>query len=61
MRQESGSNEMMVFACEVVNGVRLVAEMIYDKATNGVNVRLTGPNDTYLAYFHHALSIVVNL
>lgn len=39
----------------------MVTEIIYDKATNGVNMRLTGPSDFYVSYFHHALSIIVNL
>lgn len=61
MRHENGTNEMMVYACALLNGVRLVAEIIYDKTSNGVNLRLTGPTDIYTAYFHHALSMIVNL
>lgn len=61
MRHENGSNEMMVFSCELANGVNLISEIIYDKATNAVNMRLTGPSDTYISYFHHALSIIANL
>lgn len=61
VRHENGSNEMMVYACVLLNGVRLVTEIIFDKSSNGVNLRLTGPNDIYTSYFHHALSMIVNL
>lgn len=61
VRQESGTNEMMIFACQLVNGVKLVVEIIFDKLTNGVTMRLTGPNATYNAYFNHALSMIANL
>ena len=60
-RQDSGNHEKMAFACELTNGLKMVSEVIYDKATNGVNMRLTGPSDAYVSYFHHALSIIVNL
>lgn len=61
VRHENGTNEMMVYACLLLNGVRLVTEIIYDKTSNGVNLRLTGPNEIYTSYFHHALSMIVNL
>jgi hypothetical protein len=51
----------MVFSCELVNGVNLISEVIFDKSTNAVNMQLTGPNDVYISYFHHALSIIANL
>lgn len=35
---------MMVNACVLLNGVKLVAEIIFDKTSNGVNLRLTGPS-----------------
>lgn len=60
-RQDSGNHEKMAYFCELTNGLKLVTEVIYDKATDGVNMRLTGPNDAYVSYFHHALSIIVNL
>ncbi len=52
---------MMVYACVLLNGTRLVAEIIFDKSSSGVNLRLTGPTDIYTSYFHHALSMIVNL
>jgi hypothetical protein len=52
---------MMANVCVLTSGVKLVAEIIFDKANNGVSMRLTGPNDTYISYFHHALSMIVNL
>ena len=61
VRHENGPNEMMVYACVLLNGAKLVAEIIYDKTSNGVNLRLTGPTDIYTSYFHHALSMIVNL
>lgn len=61
VRHENGSNEMMVNACVLLNGVKLVAEIIFDKTSNGVNLRLTGPSDVYTSYFHHALSMIANL
>ena len=61
VRHENGPNELMVFSCELVNGVNLISEVIFDKTTNAVNMQLTGQNETYLAYFHHALSIIANL
>lgn len=61
VRHENGSNEMLVYVCLLSNGTRLVSEIIFDKTTNGVNMRLTGPSETYLSYFHHALSLIVNL
>ena len=44
VRHENGTNEMMVNACVLLNGVKLVAEIIFDKTSNGVNLRLTGPS-----------------
>lgn len=44
-----------------MNGIRLIVEIIFDKATNAVNIQMTGPNETILAYFNHALNIIVNL
>lgn len=61
MRHENGTNEMMVYACVICNGIRMVAEIIYDKTSSGVNLRLTAPTDTYASYFYHALSMIVNL
>ena len=51
----------MAYACELTNGLKMVTEIIFDKSTSAVNMRLTGPNDAYLSYFHHALSIIANL
>jgi hypothetical protein len=61
VRHENGTNEMMVYACVLLNGVKLVGEIIFDKTGNSVNLRLTGPTDIYTSYFHHALSMIVNL
>ena len=61
VRQENGPNEMMVYACKLVNGVKLVTEVIFEKATNSVNMRTSGPSATYLQFFQHALSMIVNL
>jgi hypothetical protein len=58
--QETG-HEKMAYACELVNGLKMVTEIIFDKATSAVNMRLTGPTDAYVSYFHHALSIIANL
>lgn len=52
---------MMVYACVLLNGTRMVAEIIYDKTSNGVNLRLTAPTEIYASYFYHALSMIVNL
>jgi len=51
----------MVYSCVLLNGAKLVAEIIFDKTSSGVNLRLTGPTDIYTSYFHHALSMIVNL
>lgn len=51
----------MAYACELANGLKMVTEIIFDKSTSAVNMRLTGPNDFYVSYFHHALSIIANL
>ena len=51
----------MAYACELINGLKMVTEIIFDKSTSAVNMRLTGPTEAYLSYFHHALSIIVNL
>ena len=60
-RQDSGSHEKMAYGCKLVNGCKMVTEVIFDKSSSGVNMRLTGPNDSYVASFHHALSIIVKL
>lgn len=61
VRHENGTNEMMVYACVLLNGVKLVTEIIFDKTSNSVNLRLTGPTDIYANYFQHALSMIANL
>jgi hypothetical protein len=61
VRHENGGNEMMVYACQLLSGVHLVTEIIFEKSSNNVNMRLTGPSETYLSYFHHALTMIVNL
>ena len=60
-QDQEGGHEKMAYACELVNGLKMVTEVIFDKSTSAVNMRLTGPSDAYLQYFHHALSIIVNL
>lgn len=52
---------MMVYACCLVNGVRLVTEIIFERSSNNVNMRLTAPSQFYLEIFHHALSMIVNI
>jgi hypothetical protein len=44
-----------------MNGMRLVVDIIFDKTSNSVNIQMTGPNETVLAYFNHALNMIVNL
>ena len=60
-QDQEGGHEKMAYACELVNGVKMVTEVIFDKSTSAVNMRLTGPSDSYLLYFHHALSIIMTL
>lgn len=61
LRKSNGDNEMMVYSCQIVTGEKLVAEIIFNKPTNAVSVRLTGPSAPFVQYFHHALSMIVNL
>jgi hypothetical protein len=51
----------MVYSCLLTNGVRLIAEISFDKTTNEVCIRLTGPTQTYISCFNHALLMIVNL
>ena len=44
-----------------MNGIKFVVDIIFDKTTNGVNVQMTGPNETTLAYFNHALTMILML
>ena len=60
-QDQEGGQEKMAYACELVFGQKMVTEIIFDKSTSAVNMRLTGPTEPYLSYFHHALSIIVNL
>ena len=60
-QDQEGGHEKMAYGCELVNGLKMITEIIFDKSTNAVNMRLTGPTDAYVSYFHHALSIIANL
>jgi len=60
-RKENGPNELMSYGCILMNGIRLIVEIIFDKSSNAVNIQMTGPNETILAYFNHALNMIVNL
>ena len=51
----------MVYACLLANTVKLIAEISFDRTTNEVCIRLSGPNQTYLSCFNHALLMIVNL
>lgn len=44
-----------------MNGIRLIVEVIFDKTSNSVNIQMTGPSEILLAYFNHALNMIVNL
>lgn len=45
----------------LMNGIRMVVEVIFEKGSNAVNIQLTGPSEALIAYFNHALNMVVNL
>ena len=60
-RKENGANELMSYGCMLMNGMRLVVEVIFEKSTNAVNIQLTGPSEALIAYFNHALNMIVNL
>ncbi len=60
-RKENGANELMSYGCMLMNGIRMVVEIIFEKSSNGVNIQMTGPNETLIAYFNHALNMIVNL
>lgn len=51
----------MSYACLLMNGMKLVVDVIFDKTSNSANVQMTGPNETVLAYFNHALTMIINL
>ena len=34
----------MSYGCILMNGIRLIVEIIFDKSTNAVNIQMTGPN-----------------
>jgi predicted RNA-binding protein Jag len=60
-RKENGNNELMSYGCQLVNGMKLIVDVIFDKSSNSVNIQMTGPNETVLAYFNHSLAMVANL
>ena len=44
-RRENGSNHLMSFGCELIEGLKLVVDVIFDTENNTVNIQMTGPND----------------
>ena len=51
----------MSYGCLLLNDMRLIVDNIFDKTSNAVNIQMTGPNETVLAYFNHALNMIANL
>ncbi len=51
----------MSYGCLLLNNMRLIVDIIFDKTSNAVNIQMTGPNETVLAYFNHALNMIANL
>ena len=51
----------MSFGCELVNGTKLLVDVIFDKSSNATNVQVRGPNEEILPYFVHALGMIVSL
>ena len=51
----------MSYGCLLMNGLKLIVDIIFDKTSNAVNIQMTGPNENVLAYFNHALNMIVNL
>ncbi len=53
----------MVYGCQLTSGIKLIAEIIFDKASNSVNVQMTAPKSVdsmMLMYFNHALAMIAN-
>ncbi len=34
----------MSYGCLLLNGIRLIVDIIFDKTSNTVNIQMTGPN-----------------
>jgi hypothetical protein len=34
----------MSYGCMLMNGMKLIVEIIFDKTSNAVNIQMTGPN-----------------
>ena len=51
----------MSYGCLLMNGLKLIVDIIFDKTSNAVNIQMTGLNENVLAYFNHALNMIVNL
>ena len=51
----------MSYGCKLINEMVLIVDIIFDKSANAVNIQMTGPNESVLSYFNHALAMIVNL
>jgi len=60
-RKDGDEKELISFVCILTNDWRLAVDVIFEKATNGVNIQMTIPHDDVSQYFHHALTMIANV
>ncbi len=60
-RKQGGNNELMSFSIQLLNGVVVLVDVIFDKSTNTPNIQITSVYEKIIPLVHHALSMIVAL